>query len=101
MEKIETAQDVKIKSATHVDPKEVDTVHNDEAMKVLATYTGDENWVAEEEKKLVRKIDMKLLPILCTTYLLQYYDKAMLSQAVSNHIPDGFLFFTSRRFYNL
>lgn len=60
----------------------VDTVHNDEAVKVLANYTGDETWTPQEEKKLVRKIDLRLLTILCLTYGLQYYDKAMLSQAV-------------------
>jgi len=71
--------------------KEVDTVHTDEAMKVLANYTGEETWAEEEEKKLRRKIDWKLLPIPCMTYTLQYYDKAMISQAVS-----GFSFHLSR-----
>lgn len=60
----------------------VDTLHNDEAMKVLANYHGDETWTQEEEKKLIRKIDRRLLSILVITYGLQYYDKAMLSQAV-------------------
>jgi hypothetical protein len=60
----------------------VDTLHNDEALKVLANYQGDETWTAEEERKLTRKIDRRLLSILCITYGLQYYDKAMLSQAV-------------------
>lgn len=60
----------------------IDTLHNDEAMKVLATYDGDQEWTPAEEKKLVRKIDRRLLSILCATYGLQYYDKAMLSQAV-------------------
>lgn len=60
----------------------VDTLHNDEALKVLANYQGDETWSAAEEKKLTRKIDRRLLSILCITYGLQYYDKAMLSQAV-------------------
>lgn len=60
----------------------VDTIHNDEAMKVLANYHGDETWDASEEKRVTRKIDWRLLPILCCTYGLQYYDKAMLSQAV-------------------
>lgn len=64
-------------------PLEIDTVHKDEAMKVLATYTGDETWTEKENKKLRRKIDWRLMPVLCLTYLLQYYDKAMLSQAVS------------------
>lgn len=49
----------------------IDTIHNDEAMKVLANYVGDEQWTEEEEKKLVRKIDSRLLSILCLTYGLQ------------------------------
>lgn len=61
----------------------VDTVHNDEAVKILDTYAGDCSWTEEEEKKLRRKIDWRLMPILCMTYGLVYYDKAMLSQAVS------------------
>lgn len=60
----------------------IDTVHNDEAVKVLAQYAGDESWTEQEEKKLRMKIDRRLLSILCITYGLQYYDKAMLAQAV-------------------
>ncbi len=64
----------------------VDTVHTDEAMKILAAYSGEKEWTEAEEKKLQRKIDWKLMPVLCLTYTLQYYDKAMISQAVSlNH----------------
>jgi len=62
----------------------IDTLHNDEAVKVLANYTGPETWDQKEEKRLVKRIDRRLLPILCTTYGIQYYDKAMLSQAVMN-----------------
>lgn len=79
----------------------IDTVHQDEALKVLAQYAGDESWTPEEEKKLVRRLDRKLISLLVVTYGLQYailqskshsmntkinryYDKAMLSQAVSN-----------------
>lgn len=61
---------------------DVDTKHQDEAMRVLGTYTGDTEWSEEEEKKLRRRLDWRLLPVLCATYGLQYYDKAMLSQAV-------------------
>lgn len=46
----------------------IDTIHNDEALKVLANYAGDEEWTELEEKKLVRKIDRRLLSILCLTY---------------------------------
>ena len=60
----------------------IDTIHGDEAVKVLARFAGDREWTEGEEKKLRRKIDRKLLPLLCITYGLQYYDKAMLGQAV-------------------
>lgn len=73
-------------SLSHMPPlgpnKTVDTVHNDEALKVFAEYTGEREWSTAEEKRLRRKIDWRLMPVLCITYGLQYYDKAMLSQAV-------------------
>ncbi|KAI9148730.1 hypothetical protein HJFPF1_10772 [Paramyrothecium foliicola] len=59
----------------------VDTVHQDEAMRVLQAYDGDESWTDTEETRLRRKVDWRLMPVLCGTYGLQYYDKAMLSQA--------------------
>lgn len=68
--------------------KPSDTVHDDQAVGVIAAYSGDARWTEEEEKRLVKKIDRRLLPILFLTYALQYYDKAMLSQAVSQtNIP--------------
>lgn len=64
-------------------PTTIDTVHGDEALKVIVQAGGDDVWEEHEEKKVVRKIDMRLMPILCVTYGIQYYDKAMLAQAVS------------------
>lgn len=58
-------------------------IHHDAGAKVLDNYDGDKEWTKEEENRLRRKIDIKLMPILCFTYGLQYYDKAMLGQAVS------------------
>ncbi|KAJ4374052.1 hypothetical protein N0V83_002791 [Neocucurbitaria cava] len=59
----------------------IDTVHQDEALKVLAAYSGEETWTDKEESQVRRTIDWRLMPVLCITYGLQYYDKAMLSQA--------------------
>lgn len=44
--------------------KRIDTVHGDEAIKVLAAYEGEQTWTKEEEKELRTKIDFKLLPVL-------------------------------------
>ncbi|CAH0020169.1 unnamed protein product [Clonostachys rhizophaga] len=62
-------------------PAETSTHHDDEGMKVIATYAGDTEWTEEEEKRLVRKIDLRLLTILTVSYGLQFYDKTMLGQA--------------------
>ncbi|KIX10683.1 uncharacterized protein Z518_01767 [Rhinocladiella mackenziei CBS 650.93] len=59
----------------------VDTVHNDQGLEVIAHYDGEKAWDPEEEKKLVHRIDLRLLPILCVTYGIQYYDKSTISQA--------------------
>lgn len=45
--------------------EKVDTLHNDEALKILARHGSNETWTPDEEKKLRRKIDRKLLTILC------------------------------------
>ena len=48
--------------------EEIETLHNDEGVKVLATYDGDLSWVPAEEKRLVRKIDRSVFQvILCLT----------------------------------
>jgi hypothetical protein len=49
----------------------VDTVHGDEAATVLAKYQGEPTWDDEEENRVKRKIDRRLIPILCATYGLQ------------------------------
>ncbi|KAJ4322633.1 hypothetical protein N0V94_002286 [Neodidymelliopsis sp. IMI 364377] len=88
MSDIEKHQDIRQETAAPVGAsddggaiKPIDTVHQDEAMRVLASYQGPEEWTEQEEKSLRRKIDLRLMPVLCLTYGLQYYDKAMLSQA--------------------
>ncbi|KAG5980916.1 hypothetical protein E4U55_003473, partial [Claviceps digitariae] len=64
-----------------LDLDRIDTVHQDEAAKVLAAYDGDRQWDDEEERRLRRKVDWRVLPVMCMTYALQFYDKNILSQA--------------------
>ncbi|KAG5914542.1 hypothetical protein E4U42_000437, partial [Claviceps africana] len=64
-----------------VDMSPIDSVHDDEATKVLNAYDGDAQWTDEEEKRLRRRVDWRLIPLLCVTYALQFYDKNILSQA--------------------
>ncbi|KAK4940890.1 hypothetical protein LTR10_019043 [Elasticomyces elasticus] len=57
----------------------------DDAAELPSVHDGiaDEPVPVDEatNKKLLRKIDMRLMPVMCFTYALQYYDKAILSQA--------------------
>lgn len=62
--------------------QKIDTIRGDEAVRVLASYEGDHTWTPQEEKKLCRKIDFRLLPVLCITYAFLYADKVLLGQAV-------------------
>ncbi|KAF4555238.1 MFS-type transporter-like protein 51 [Elsinoe fawcettii] len=76
----------------------VDTVHNDEALRVLEAYDGPATWSEEEENKIRRRIDLRLMPVLCATYGLQYYDKAMLSQAALFGIRQDLNLLTGNRY---
>lgn len=64
----------------------IDTVRNDEALKVLAENVSAEAWDAAEEKRLVRKIDRKLLSLLCITYGLQVSLLVDIASLRRNHI---------------
>ncbi|KAF2195419.1 membrane transporter [Zopfia rhizophila CBS 207.26] len=57
--------------------------HNaDAAMKAMAEYEGQTIVITEEtNRRLLRKIDMHLMPILCVVYGLNYLDKTTLSYA--------------------
>ncbi|OBT60647.1 hypothetical protein VE03_09955 [Pseudogymnoascus sp. 23342-1-I1] len=62
--------------------EKIDRSPNSTELKDLRKVdTEDIEKVDTEEKKVLRKIDRALMPILCITYGLQYYDKSMLEQA--------------------
>lgn len=64
----------------------IDTYRQDEAVRVIQEYIaggGQQDWSELEEKRLKRKVDWKLIPVLAITFFFQYYDKTIMSQAVS------------------
>lgn len=63
----------------------VDSHHHDDATQIIETYIaqgGAQEWAEFEEKRLRRKIDWRLVPVLCFTLFLQFYDKNIIAQAV-------------------
>ncbi|KAK8020440.1 MFS general substrate transporter [Apiospora arundinis] len=62
--------------------KHADKNDADEAYKVLVGHEGETIVITpEEEKKLLRKIDLNLMPLLCIVYGLNYLDKTTVSYA--------------------
>ncbi|KAF3762228.1 putative MFS allantoate transporter [Cryphonectria parasitica EP155] len=64
----------------HVVLKHADRNDADEALKVLEAENGEViELTPEEERKLLRKIDLHLMPLLCLVYGLNYLDKTTVS----------------------
>lgn len=85
-EEIAVVEDAIDKGADSASVSSIDTAHFDEALKIIKDYIrsgGQESWSEKEENALKRKVDWRLIPVICLSYGLQAYDKAMLSQAVS------------------
>ncbi|KAL2113150.1 hypothetical protein VUR80DRAFT_5229 [Thermomyces stellatus] len=66
-----------------MDPEEQkpQAAHVDEKSTSVGTDGGDHPVVDNETGRNLRRIDKRVMPVLCFTYALQYYDKALLSQA--------------------
>ncbi|KAK6842478.1 hypothetical protein PG987_003338 [Apiospora arundinis] len=68
------------KTGSAPDPKP--DVQSGTAYKVLVGHEGETIVITpEEEKKLLRKIDLNLMPLLCIVYGLNYLDKTTVSYA--------------------
>jgi hypothetical protein len=63
-----------------IDVKEMDTVKH---MQVAS----DLIWTPKEEKKLVRKIDLFLLPTIWLMYLLSYMDRTKYVKLEVSRLP--------------
>ncbi|KAL2842013.1 major facilitator superfamily domain-containing protein [Aspergillus pseudoustus] len=80
---LESTQDVEKKAKPEhceISPASHPDQDND-ALNIISAYTGDREWTPDEERRLVRKIDLKMMSLLALSYGLQYYDKALLGQA--------------------
>ncbi|KAL4747041.1 hypothetical protein BDW72DRAFT_197099 [Aspergillus terricola var. indicus] len=62
-----------------MDAKDLDEYHNGESNHIEASQ--EIFWTEEEEKKLVRKIDLFLLPNIWIMYLLSYMDRTNIGNA--------------------
>ncbi|KAI0146997.1 major facilitator superfamily transporter allantoate [Xylariaceae sp. FL1272] len=65
-------------------PVQSHIIHNDpdEALRLMKAHEGESLMISpEEQKKLLRKIDYRLMPFLCVVYGLNYLDKTTLSYA--------------------
>ncbi|KIW29538.1 uncharacterized protein PV07_05350 [Cladophialophora immunda] len=66
-----------------IDSKCSDNADQIQKMGIIDVEDGDSEGLIDSvpNSKLVRKIDLKLMPIMCITYALQYYDKVLLGHA--------------------
>lgn len=68
-------KDLQVGTITHLDEGEVFLHQNGYTQDAIQTLLDDE----PRNKKLVRKVDLMLLPLLAGTYTLQYIDKSALA----------------------
>lgn len=55
--------------------------HPQQAAYFLDFAGRDAAWTAIQNKKIVRKVDMRLLPLLIAMYMLNFLDRSNLAQA--------------------
>lgn len=81
-EKASTTGEVTQEKVGNVVLKHADRNDADEALKVLEGENGEVIELApEDERKLLRKIDWNIMPMLCIVYGLNYLDKTTVSYA--------------------
>lgn len=78
MQHTDDKQSLEHQSDTHVDheAQHVGGRPEDEAQKVLAAAQDQAPFTAEEEKALLRKVDIRVIPMLWVTTGLQFADKS-------------------------
>lgn len=77
-----TSAGVTQEKVSNVVLKHADRNDADEALKVLEGENGEIiELTPEDERKLLRKIDWHIMPLLCVVYGLNYLDKTTVSYA--------------------
>jgi ACS family allantoate permease-like MFS transporter len=82
----------------HIDMKERE-------LDAAAAYASDREYTPEENKRLLRKIDRHLLPMMMLLYLIQFWDKTTLGSSVllgvkvDNHLSQSQYNWLSTIFY--
>ncbi|GJC85488.1 putative transporter C757.13 [Colletotrichum liriopes] len=73
----------------HVETEDVQQQHPEIYLQALARYPNDESIDQAEEKRLLRKLDMRILPLLGICYFFYYVDKTTLSYAAIFGLKEG------------
>jgi hypothetical protein len=75
-----TDSQVKPASSNMEDAKKFSVADGDVGLKLFDDYDALAAPIdAKAERRLIRKLDMFIIPFICVTYLITYIDKATLS----------------------
>jgi hypothetical protein len=78
-----TDSQVEAASSQMEDAKKFPTANGDVGLKIFDDYGALASPIDEKaERRLVRKLDMFIIPFICITYLITYIDKATLSYGI-------------------
>lgn len=89
MQSLEKPNDTRVDMSEMQKGISVDHKERDIAMTVFSNiHDATEAIDPTAERRLVRKIDMMVIPFICITYLITYIDKATLGYAAVFHLKD-------------
>lgn len=70
---------------TTIDVKQADQANVEQDIAVGPTYIPDLNDKAME-RRIVRKIDMRILPFICISYLINYLDRVSGHKTIDSRV---------------
>ncbi|KZT57446.1 putative MFS allantoate transporter [Calocera cornea HHB12733] len=81
IEKLDANAKVRSLPDAHAQTGCVDSKQADEAMEIVNNESSAVSFTPEQERRLLRKIDWHIMPLMCIVYALQFWDKTTLSYA--------------------